>query len=126
MYGFFEKETELEKDGIRRQKAAMVNSLKHLGTILTDTVDDMGQDILEKRAQYIAKNNELTQEFHYEHPSTKFSQIIYSTQIFTVHLCGTCFPQLSKHSRKPGTRLLGQCCPCRLEPTLPSRYGNAS
>ena len=31
----------------------------------------MDQDLLEKRATYIAKNNELNQEFHYAHPKTK-------------------------------------------------------
>ena len=46
--------------------AAHCISAAHLGTTLTDVLDDMGQDILEMCAQLIAKNNELT------HPSTKF------------------------------------------------------
>ena len=41
----------------------------------------MGQDILEKRAQYIAKNNELAQEFHYAHRSTK----VFANNIFNIH-----------------------------------------
>ena len=31
----------------------------------------MNHDIMEKRAQFIAKNNELNQEFYYAHPDTK-------------------------------------------------------
>ena len=38
----------------------------------------------EKRAQYIAKNNELTQEFHYAHPSTK----VLASNIFNGHFYG--------------------------------------
>ena len=45
----------------------------------------MGQDLLEKHAQYIAKNNELTQEFHYANPSTK----VLANNIFNTHFYGT-------------------------------------
>ena len=57
---FLKKKRNLKKLALDEKKLPWVNSLKHLGTILTDAVDDMGQDILEKRAQYIAKNIELT------------------------------------------------------------------
>ena len=37
-----------------------------------DELDNAMLDLLlEKRAQYIAKSNELNQEFHYSHPKTK-------------------------------------------------------
>ena len=46
--------------------------MKHLGTTVTN-VDDcsMNQDLAEKRAAYIARNNELNQEYHYAYPETK-------------------------------------------------------
>ena len=44
----------------------------------------MGQDLLEKRAQYVAKNNELMQEFHYAHPSTKTTL----NNVFNTHFYG--------------------------------------
>ena len=84
-----------------------VNSLKHLGTTLTDAVDDMGQNILEKRAQYIAENNELAQEFHNAHPSAK----VFANNTFNTHFYGAplwdMFSPAFKNSRIPGTRLIG-------------------
>ena len=49
-----------------------VNTVKHLGTTITNTsASILNQDILEKRAQYIAKNNQLLQEFFFADPTTK-------------------------------------------------------
>ena len=74
--------------------------MKHLGTTLTDAVDEMGQNILEKLAQYIPKNNELTREFHYEHPSTKvFANNIFNTQFYGAplwHMFSPAFQKLEK------------------------------
>ena len=62
-----------------------VNYVKHLGTTITnDNNDRMNQDLLEKRADYISKNNELVQEFHYAHPNTK----ILINQTFNTHFYG--------------------------------------
>ena len=61
-----------------------VDSVKHLGTTITDELADMSQDLLEKRAQYISKNNELIQELHYAHPSTK----ILVNHIYNTHFYG--------------------------------------
>ena len=76
-----------------------VNSVKHLGTTITDAFNDMGQDLLEKRAQCVAKSNELMQEFHYAHTSTKTML----NNVFNTHFygapCGTYFPQASKDSK---------------------------
>ena len=44
----------------------------------------MGQDLLQKRAQYIAKNNELTQKFYYALPTTK----VLANNIFNTHFYG--------------------------------------
>ena len=65
------------------KKLPWVTTVKHLGTTITDDVAcKLNQDLLEKRAQYISKNNELVQEFHYAHPSTK---------IWVNHIYNTCF-----------------------------------
>ena len=62
-----------------------VNYVKHLGTTITNENNDrMNQDLLEKRADYISKNNELMQEFHYAHPNTK----ILINQTFNTHFYG--------------------------------------
>ena len=49
-----------------------VSSGKHLGNVLEDKIDGMRQDLKIKRAQYIAKNNNLYQEFSFCHPHTRF------------------------------------------------------
>ena len=46
------KKWNLKKLALGDKKLRWVNSVKHLGTTLTDVLDDMGQDILAKRAQY--------------------------------------------------------------------------
>ena len=66
------------------KKLPWVNSVKHLATSITDALNDMGQYLLEKRAQYVAKNKELMQEFHHAHPSTKTML----NNIFNTHFYG--------------------------------------
>ena len=83
MYSFFDKETGPEKLALDDKELPWENSVKHLGTTLMDILD-MGQDLLQKRTQYIAKNNEFTQEFYYTHPSTK----VLANNIFNTHFYG--------------------------------------
>ena len=61
-----------------------VGSVKHLGTTLTnDAGCTLKQDLLEKRAMYIAKNNELRQEFYFTHPKTKlWINNVYNTSFY--------------------------------------------
>ena len=101
---FLKKKRNLKNLALDEKKLPRVNSFKHLGTTLTDAVDDMGQDILGKRAQYIAKNNQK---------STK----VLANNIFNTHFYGTPLwdlfppppppPQPTKNSRKHGRRLIG-------------------
>ena len=59
-----------------------VKSVKHLGTTITEN-NTMCQDILEKRAIYISKNNELLQELHFGHPKTKiWVNQVYNTSFY--------------------------------------------
>ena len=48
------------------------DSGKHIGNKIMTDRNITGQDIKEKRARYIGKNNEICQEFHFAHPRTKF------------------------------------------------------
>ena len=49
----------------------MVKSIRHLGNKIENKLDGMRQDMREKRARFIQKNNELWQEFSYADPITK-------------------------------------------------------
>ena len=48
-----------------------VKSSKHLGCTIDENVHGMRKDLMEKRAIYINRVNELTQEFYFAHPLTK-------------------------------------------------------
>ena len=66
----------------------MVN---HLGTTIVNSNNggcSLSQDLVEKGAQYVAKNNELRQEFFYAHPKTKVWINNTYTQAFMVHPSG--------------------------------------
>ena len=49
----------------------MVKSIQHLGNKIENNIDGMRQDMREKRARFIQKNNELCHEFSYADPITK-------------------------------------------------------
>ena len=70
VYVFSKKKRVIRNTALINKNLPWVSSVKHLGTTITDALN-MGQDLLEKRAQYAAKNNKLMQEFHHAHPSTK-------------------------------------------------------
>ena len=48
-----------------------VNKIKHLGSVITNETNVMKDDTMQKRAEYINRNNELCQEFHFAHPKSK-------------------------------------------------------
>ena len=48
-----------------------VKSCKHLGNTIVSGKDIRYQDVKIKRAAYIGKNNDILQEFHFAHPSTR-------------------------------------------------------
>ena len=62
-----------------------VDHCKHLGNYIEDKIDGMKHDLAIKQAQYINKNNELQQEFHFCHPQTKFSV----NKIYNSHFTGS-------------------------------------
>ena len=62
-----------------------VQSTKHLGNKIMTTSNGMDQDVLDKRAAYISKNNELLQEFHLAHPSA----LVNVNNIYNGHFYGS-------------------------------------
>ena len=52
---------------------------------IVNKINGMSQDIIEKRAQYITRNNELLQEFSFAHPTTK----CLINNVFNTHFSGT-------------------------------------
>ena len=68
---FLKKERNLSCLTLCGNPLPWVKSGKHLGNTLENAVNGMKLDINTKRASYIAKNNELIQEFHFAHPKTK-------------------------------------------------------
>ena len=62
-----------------------VPSVKHLGCKIENTLDGMKQDIREKRAQFIQRNNEICQEFSFAHPKTK----VKLNSIYNSHFTGS-------------------------------------
>ena len=69
---FLQRKMELKSLMLDGKPLPWVSSVKHLGSSITNNIDSiMSQDIMEKRAKYIARNNELNQEFYYAHPDTK-------------------------------------------------------
>ncbi len=69
---FLRNERKLRNIKLNDKDLPWITSIKHLGSTIKNNFDcNMKQDISEKRAAYIAKNNELNQEFHYADPNTK-------------------------------------------------------
>ena len=97
---FLKNKTHLRQMMLKDKALPWVNSTKHLGVTLTDNSNMTNQDTLEKRAQYIARNNELMQEFHYASPSVK-SKInsVYNTHFYGAPLWDL-FPKTFQHVEK--------------------------
>ena len=62
-----------------------VSKIKHLGITVTDQLDGCQEDMAVKNARYIAKNNQLNQEFYFAHSSTKMDL----NSIYNSHFTGS-------------------------------------
>ena len=98
---FLQKDRELRNIKLDGKDLPWVNNIKHLGSTIKNNRDcNMKQDLSEKRAAYIARNNELNQEFHYAHPSTKiWLNNVYNSSFYGVplwDLFGRDFEKLEK------------------------------
>ena len=81
---FLKKDRDITPLQMNGDDLPWVTSAKHLGTKVENKIDGMAKDLMEKRAQFINRNNELTQEFRFAHPHT----IIKTNNIFNTSLYG--------------------------------------
>ena len=81
--GFLQKQRQLPDVTLCGNKLPWVQSGVHLGNFFENKYDGMMKDIKVKRANFIAKNCELLQEFHFAHPATKFKIITSFNSHFT-------------------------------------------
>ena len=68
---FLKKQRTLQNMYLCGNPLPWVDSLKHLGTTVTNQINGCQVDIKNKVGQYIAKNCSLCQEFFFSHPVTK-------------------------------------------------------
>ena len=60
-----------------------VDTIKHLGITVTNTIDGCYKDTMSKRAMFIQRSNELLQEFYFAHSDTKMTvNYIYNSHFF--------------------------------------------
>ena len=82
---FLKKKRSLNNLKLHGHNLPWVSYVKHLGCKIENTLDGMKQDLREKRAQFIQRNNEICQEFSFAHPVTKTRL----NAIFNCHLTGS-------------------------------------
>ena len=82
---FVNQERELKNILLNGKDLPWVKTAKHLGCKITDDTCGLNRDLMEKRAIYINKVNELTQEFYYAYPLTK----VRINNIFNSHFYGS-------------------------------------
>ena len=81
---FLRKKKVITSLRLNNKELPWVRSVKHLGSIITDdTGNRLKKDIVEKRAIYITKNNDLVQEFNFSHFKTKiWANEVYNTSFY--------------------------------------------
>ena len=82
---FLRKERPLKQVKLCGTALPWVNTGKHLGNTVENKMHGMKMDIKHKRAAYIAKNNELVQEFYFAHPKTRLE----INSIYNYHFTGS-------------------------------------
>ena len=88
---FLKKKRDLRRMKLGAIDLPWVESTKHLGNKILNRARGMGQDVLEKRAAYISRNNELVQELHFAHPKT----LVNVNNIYNSHFYGCTLWDLS-------------------------------
>ena len=68
---FLSKDRSIKRVTLNGKELPWVKAAKHLGNRITDENGSMSCDLMEKRAVFINRVNELSQEFYFGHPSTK-------------------------------------------------------
>ena len=84
---FIKKQRPLRHIKLNGNNLPWVDSFKHLGVKVGNKSNGLAQDLMAKRALYVNKVNELTQEFHYADPSTKIKiNNIFNTSFYGCQL----------------------------------------
>ena len=78
------KKRELKPLRMNGDDLPWVSTAKHLGTRIENSYKGVTKDLMEKRATFINRNNELIQEFRFAHPLT----IIRTNKIFNTSMYG--------------------------------------
>ena len=68
---FLTQNRDLKNITLNGEDLPWVKTAKHLGCKINEDTHGLNDDLMEKRAIYINKVNELTQEFYFAHPLTK-------------------------------------------------------
>ena len=82
---FLKKERNLRNIKLKGRDLPWVDAAKHLVCRIGPKNHGVALDLMEKRALYINRVNELNQEFHYAHPLTK----VKINNIFNTHFYGS-------------------------------------
>ena len=82
---FLQKPRVLQKMQLNGVDLPWVDNGVHLGHHLENRVNGMKKDTRVKRAAYIQKNNDISQEFYFAHPSTKF----HLNMVYNSHFSGS-------------------------------------
>ena len=82
---FVKKEKCLNNIILNGEKLPWVVNAKHLGCKISANIHGLSKDMMEKRAQYINRANELDQEFHFASPSTR----VWINQVFNTSYFGS-------------------------------------
>ena len=88
MYCLYKERETLRKIVLDGCELPWVNHAKHLGHKITFKINGLSEDLMEKRAHYINRVNELNQEFYFAKSSTKikinniFNSSFYCPQIW--------------------------------------------
>ena len=87
----------------------LVSSVKHLGITIENKINGLKKDILVKRANFINKNNEIIQEFHFSHPETRIKLITFITLTSQDPVCGIFSAGNQSWWKIPGMCQLDSC-----------------
>ena len=82
---FLKKERNLKNIKLKGRDLPWIDAAKHLGCRIGSKNHGVALDLMEKRALYINRVNELNQEFHHAHPLTKAN----INNIFNTHFYGS-------------------------------------
>ena len=82
---FLNQEREMRNITLDGKDLPWVRTEKHFGCKIDDKIYGLNDDLMEKRATYINKVNELTHEFYFDHPLTK----VRINNIFNSHFYGS-------------------------------------